>query len=98
MSVKTYIDENAERNIPSYIANASFAASGTAYVDTTAATTYTFMGILVLTDCVVADVSGFDAIHTGWANADTLYASAGYYPISGTSITLTSGTCLLIKA
>ena len=92
------IQKSSTRTIESFIANASFAVRGSKRVDTTDATTYTYIGILVLTDTVVADVSGFDSKHEGWANADTLLASVGYYPISGTAITLTSGTILLIKA
>ena len=96
MSIHDHIDANAERTVESFVANAAFGATGTKYLDTPDATTYDFQGILVCTDTVVADVSGFDSIHTGWANADTLLASVGYYPISGSSITLTSGTIILI--
>lgn len=96
MAVKTNIQNNSDRTIESFAANASFAASGSHYLDTTAAKTYDFQGILVTADATVSDVSGFDAIHTGWANDDVLLAAVGYYPISGTSITLSAGSVILI--
>jgi hypothetical protein len=96
MPAKDQISDNSDRTIESFSANAAFAASGSKYLDTTDATTYDFQGIQVLTDAVIADVSGFDSIHEGWANSDSMLQAVGYYPISGSSITLTSGTVLLI--
>lgn len=69
---------------------------GTHYVSGTSAVNVNYAGFRVETDAVINTAS-----FTAENSADGLFGvtlTAGtYYPISGSSITLTSGTVLLIK-